>query len=137
MKDAELFQIGLSYKDEPKSRAAYNLVSSQVEPHLANLAKSTADNPRQQARIPVLRNLVHEKLSELGQTISLYQSGKTQDSKALVLSNARLSVMKDIRKLVHEMVQEESSLEATRLAAYQKSIRVTNARICLANFIAD
>ncbi len=136
LKDAELFQLGFIYTDDPKYLAAYNLVISQVEPHMANLAKSTADNPRQQARIPVLRNLVHEKLSELGQTISLYQSGKTQDSKALVLSNARLSVMKDIRKLVHEMVQEESSLEATRLAAYQKSIRVTIARIYLTNFIA-
>src|SRR5260370_7413512 len=102
---------------------------SQVEAHVANLAKSTADNPRQQARIPVLRNLVHEKLSELGQTISLYQSGKTQDSKALVLSNARLSVMKDIWNLVDDMVQESSSLQASLLAAYQNIIRVTLARI--------
>jgi PAS domain S-box-containing protein len=136
LKDAELFQLGFIYTDDPKYLESYNLVVSQIEPRLENLAKLTADNSRQQARIPVLRNLVQKKLSELGQTISLYQSGKTQDSKALVLSNAKLSVMKDIRKLVHEVGQEESSMETTRLAAYQESIRVAIARIYLTNFIA-
>jgi PAS domain S-box-containing protein len=136
LKDAELFQLGFIYTDDPKYLASYNLVVSQIEPHLANLAIATADNPRQQARIPVLRQLVQKKLGELGQTISLYQSGKTQDSKGLVLSNAKLSVMKDIRKLVHGMGQEESSLETTRLAAYQEGIRVAIARTYLTNFIA-
>jgi PAS domain S-box-containing protein len=136
LKDAEIVQRGFIYTDDPRYLTPYNLVISQIEPHIASLAQLTTDNPRQQARIPVLRNLTDKKLSELAQTISLDQSGKTKEAKELILSDAGLFLMNDIRKLVDEMGQEESSLEAARSAAYQKSIRVTIACIYFANLIA-
>ena len=136
LKDAEIGQRGFLYTGDPKYLAPYNLAISQIEPHLANLSRLMADNPRQQARIPVLRNLTHEKLSELARTITLEQSGKTEDAKALILSDSGFFMMNDIRKLVREMEQEERSLQAVRFAAYQKSIRVTIACIYLTTFIA-
>src|SRR5260370_40832784 len=78
LKDAELYQLGLIYTDDPKYLAAYNLVISQDETPMANMAKSTADNTRQQARIPVMPNLEHKQLRVLGQMISRYQSAKIQ-----------------------------------------------------------
>jgi PAS domain S-box-containing protein len=136
LKDAEIGQRGFLYTGDPKYLAPYNLAISQIEPHLANLSRLMADNPRQLARIPVLRNLTHEKLSELARTITLEQSGKTEDAKALILSDSGFFMMNDIRKLVREMEQEERSLQAVRFAAYQKSIRVTIACIYLTTFIA-
>src|ERR1019366_5951036 len=109
LKDAEIVQRGFIYTDDPRYLTPYNLVISQIEPHIASLAQLTTDNPRQQARIPVLRNLTDKKLSELAQTISLDQSGKTKEAKELILSDAGLFLMNDIRKLVDEMGQEESS----------------------------
>jgi PAS domain S-box-containing protein len=136
LKDAETGQRGFLYTGDPKYLAPYNLAIGRVGPSINELAQLTADNPRQQARIPVLRDLAQSKMTELAQTIALYRSGRTEEAKALVLSDAGLFVMNDIRKLTSEMGEEEASLEAIRSAAYQKSIRVTTACIYLASFLA-
>lgn len=125
LKDAETGQRGFLYTGDPKYLAPYNLAIGQVGPSIDKVAQLTADNPRQQARIPVLRKLAQSKLTELAQTIALYRSGRTEEAKALVLSDAGLFAMNDIRKLTSEMGAEEASLEAIRSAAYQMSIRVS------------
>jgi PAS domain S-box-containing protein len=136
LKDAETGQRGFLYTGDPKYLAPYNLAIGQVGPSIDEVAQLTADNPRQQARIPMLRNLAQSKMAELAQTIMLYRSGKPEEAKALVLSDAGLLTMNDIRKLMNEMGEEETSLEAARSVAYQKSIRVTTDCIYLASFIA-
>jgi PAS domain S-box-containing protein len=136
IKDAETGQRGFLYTGDPKYLAPYNRAINEVEPNIEKLTQLTADNPRQQARISELRNLAQAKLKELAQTISLYRSGKPEQAKALVLSDAGLFLMNDIRRLVDEMAQEEASLEASRSAVYQKSIRMTIGSIYLASFIA-
>jgi PAS domain S-box-containing protein len=136
IKDAETGQRGFLYTGDPKYMADYNLAIGQVDSHLESLVQLTPDNARQQARIAELKSLVHAKLDELAQTILLYQSGRPEDAKALVLSDKGLFVMNDIRRLVDEMGQEETSLQAVRQATYQRSIRVTKACIYLASFIA-
>ncbi len=67
LKDAETSQRGFIYTDDSKYLAPYNLATSEVEPHIANLERLTSDNPRQHARILVLRNLAHDKLRELAE----------------------------------------------------------------------
>jgi PAS domain S-box-containing protein len=136
LKDAETGQRGFLYTGDPKYQAPYHSAVAQLDQHIEKLAQLTADNPRQQARILLLRNLTHEKLSELGQTISLYRSGRTDEAKALVLSDAGFFMMNDIRKLIDQMGREEDSLVAIRSGTYQRSIRVTVACIYLASFIA-
>jgi PAS domain S-box-containing protein len=136
LKDAETGQRGFLYTGDPKYLASYNLAIGQVGPSIDKVAQLTADNPRQQGRIPALRNLAQSKLKELAQTIALYRLGEPEKAKALVLSDAGLFMMNDIRKLTGEMAEEEASLEAIRSAAYQKSIRLTTACIYLASFIA-
>ncbi|MDW5266863.1 MULTISPECIES: CHASE3 domain-containing protein [Acidobacteriaceae] len=136
LKDAETGQRGFLYTGDPKYLAPYNLAIGQVGPNIDKLANMTADNPRQQAHISALRNLAQAKVIELAQTITLYRSGRTEEAKALVLSDAGLFTMNNIRKLTSEMGEEETSLEAVRSAAYQKSIRVTTVCIYLASFIA-
>lgn len=136
LKDAETGQRGFLYTGDPKYLAPYNLAIGQVGASIDKVSQLTADNPRQQARISELRSLAQAKAGELAQTIALYQSGKPEEAKALVLSDTGLYAMDDIRKLTGEMGEEEASLEAVRSAAYQKSIRVTRDCIYLASFMA-
>jgi PAS domain S-box-containing protein len=136
LKDAETGQRGFLYTGDSKYLAPYTFAVGQIEPNIQKLAQLTSDNPRQQARIAVLGNLARTKTEELAQTILLYRSGKPGEAKAIVLADAGLFAMNDIRKLIGEMAQEEDSLEATRSSAYEKSIRVTRGCIYLASFIA-
>jgi PAS domain S-box-containing protein len=136
LKDAETGQRGFLYTGNPKYLTPYNAAISQVLPHIDNLAQLTADNPRQQAQIPALRRLANAKLAELAHTIALYQSGKPDEAKAVVLSDAGLLYMQGIRAIAAQMQSEELSLEASRTAEYKKSIRRTIACIYLASLLA-
>jgi PAS domain S-box-containing protein len=126
LKDAETGQRGFLYTGDLKYLAPYDLAVSQVESHITHLAQLTADNPDQQAHIVLLRGQVQEKVDELAKTIALYRSGKAEEAKALVLSDVGLLKMNDIRQLIDQMGQEESSLETTRLASYQKRVTFLN-----------
>jgi CHASE3 domain sensor protein len=110
LKDAETGQRGFLYTGQPIYLRPYNVALTQIEPHLRNLSQLTADNPHQQASISQLRGLTQEKFSELAQTIRLYQSGQTEQAKALVLSDYGLATMDKIRRLMDQMMQEETSV---------------------------
>jgi PAS domain S-box-containing protein len=134
--DAESGQRGYLYTDDDKYLASYTKAINQVMPTIDNLARLTIDNPRQQERIPVLRNLTQDKLHELARTIELFQSGKLEDARTLVVSDSGLFLMNAIREQIGAMEQEERSLEAVRAPAYQSSLRLTIASLYLASVLA-
>jgi PAS domain S-box-containing protein len=134
--DAETGQRGYLYTGDRKYLAPYNLAVSQVDAHISRVAKLTVDNPPQQARIPELRSLVHQKLNELSQTISLYQAGKPEEAKALVLSDKGMLLMNEIRDLVSAMGQEENNLQAIRLGKYERSVEWTAGSIYFSSGLA-
>jgi PAS domain S-box-containing protein len=136
IKDAETGQRGYLYAQDARYLANYKLAIGQIEPHIENLAQMTRDNPNQRVHIPLLRSLAHAKLSELAQTISLSQSGRQDEAKTLVQSDKGLYLMDDIRKLIDQMEEEETSLAAQRSVIYQKSIRVTEVCIYVTSIIA-
>ncbi len=136
LKDAETGQRGYLYTTDPKYLTPYNAATSQIDSQIQTLAGLTADNPRQQDHVAALRKLSHEKLAELAQTISLYQSGKPEEARALVLSEKGKSIMDDIRALMGQMLSEENSLLVVRTAAYRKSVRDTILSIYLASIVA-
>ncbi len=136
LKDAETSQRGFLYTEDPKYLAPYNLAITEVDAHLDKLAQLTADNPNQVAHIAELQTLVHAKLSELAETVSLFRSGRPDQSEALVKSDKGLYLTVGIRKVVSEMEQEETALSQSRSAAYQKSIRLTIACIYVTGSIA-
>jgi len=136
IKDAETGQRGFLYTENPQYLLPYDAAREQVGPHLDDLARLTQDSPQQQARVQQLRTLTEQKLNELGQTIALYQAGKPQDARALVLSNQGLYLMRGIRRVTNEMQTHETELEAARSSKYQKSLRVTVACLYLGTFAA-
>jgi PAS domain S-box-containing protein len=136
LKDAETGQRGFLYTGDPKYLTPYTDAINRVQTHIDSLARATADNPTERARIPELRDLVQKKTSELAQTIALYKTGKFDQAKALVLSDAGLQYMDQIRLLVIQMEGDEQSLDLERTAHYNKSIQKTIASIYLTSLIA-
>jgi PAS domain S-box-containing protein len=134
--NAETGQRGFLYTGDAKYLAPFEAAVSQVDPHLDRLAQLTADNPREQARIPELRGLCNKKLAELAQTVLLNQSGKPEEARAIVLSDAGLVYMNQIRQIVAQMNQEEDSLETLRRDSYEQSVKRTIASVYLASGIA-
>jgi len=136
IKDAETGERGFLYTGDEQYLAPYKLAVAQIDAHIDHLTELTADDPHQQEQIPTLRFLTHARLAELAQTISLYQSGKPDEANAVVKSGLGLVSMNNIRNLVGQIQQEQTSLETTRTTALQRSIRVTVAYIYLASFLA-
>jgi PAS domain S-box-containing protein len=136
LKDAETGQRGYLYTGKIDYLAPYNLAAAQIDSHLQNLNAEIGDNPAQQTEAANLRVLVHQKLDELAQTISLYQSGDAEGAKALVMSGQGFHIMESIRSLIKQMEQEETSVGDLRRAAYQESIRITVICIYAASGIA-
>ena len=134
--DAETGQRGFLYTGDPKYLAPYNLAVAGIEPHLANLEQLTANNPRQRERIPILRSRVDRKLSELAETISLYRTGRPDEAKALVKSDAGLAAMNSFRAVVDQMENEETSQIISRTTTYQRSIDITSTSLYLVSLFA-
>src|ERR1700752_4482809 len=88
LKDAETGQRGFLYAGEEQYLDPYKAAPAQIDLHMNALAELTFDNPRQRSAITELRALVHSKLGELADTISLYRSGKQNEARKLVLSDA-------------------------------------------------
>jgi PAS domain S-box-containing protein len=136
LKDAETGQRGYLYTGKVDYLAPYNLAAAQIDSHLQHLNAEIGDTPAQQTKAANLRVLVDQKLDELAQTISLFQSGDAEGAKALVMSDQGFHVMESIRSLIKQMEQEETSVGDLRRTAYQNSIRITVICIYAASGIA-
>jgi PAS domain S-box-containing protein len=136
LEGAESGQRGYLYTSKLEYLVPYNQASTQIDSHLQYLAILVSDTPIQESRVNDLKALMHLELAEMAQTISLIQSGKTADARAVVMSGAGYSNMQKIRSLAGRIEQEESSLSELRRAAYQKSIQLTVACLYIASAIA-
>src|ERR1700729_3393772 len=136
IKDAETGQRGYLYTGKLDYLAPYNLAVAQTDSHLQKLSAEIGDNPAQQTQAANLRVLVHQKLDELAHTVSLFQSGDAEGAKAFVMSDLGFHTMENIRSLVKQMEEEETSIGDLRRTAYQKSIRITFLCIYAASGIA-
>jgi PAS domain S-box-containing protein len=136
VKDAEAGQRGFLYTGKQNYLLPYNRAIGQMDAHLKNLVNSIGDNPKEQSEAANLRVLIHKKLDELAETISLFRSGDAPAAKALVMSDQGFNLMEGIHALVEQMEQDENSVGNARREAYQKSIRITAACIYLASAVA-
>lgn len=134
--DAETGQRGYLFTGEAKYLKPYQDAITALSSNIEDLARLTADNPRQQEHVGPLRNLAHQKLDELAETISLYRTGNPSAARAIVFSDRGLILMNQIRQQIGQMQQEEASLEAVRNSAYKRSIQIAVAAIYSATLIA-
>ena len=135
LKDAETGQRGYLYTGDPTYLSPYNSAKGQVAAHLANLSQLTAGNSSEAELVPQLQVLSDKKLAELAATITLYQAGKHDEARALVMSDVGRFDMERIRSLVAHMQRQSAAAERERADLYQKSIRGTVASIYLASLL--
>ena len=110
LKDAESGQRGYLYTGKLEYLAPYSLAVGQIDAHLKNLSAQIGDDPPQQANVSRLRVLIHQKLGELKETITFFQAGDKNGSRALVMSDEGFNLMSSIRRLIDQMEQEEISV---------------------------
>ncbi len=136
LKDAETGQRGFLYTGEPKYLAPYDIARTQIDSHFQILMQLTAGIPQEQSSIVELRALEQVKMGELAQTIDLYQAGKPDEARSIVLSDYGLTTMEHFRQVIDGVEQEQAVREAVRSAQYYKTVRRTIASIYLASLLA-
>jgi signal transduction histidine kinase/ActR/RegA family two-component response regulator len=84
---------------------------------LDDMAALVVDNPHQQQQAGRMRQLVIEKLRELGETIEARKAGRTEVAFAALNTDFGQRLMDDFRALVATMEREEDRLLAERQAS--------------------
>ena len=133
--DAETGQRGYLLTGDAKYLTPYNDAVTEIDSHIATLARATQDNPSEQANVEQLRTYTHEKLDELAKTLALYRAGKATEARAVVLTDRGLIAMENVRQTVAAMESEEAALGVMRAGAYERSVRITNGCIALATLV--
>jgi PAS domain S-box-containing protein len=110
IEDAETGQRGYLLTGDPRYLAPYTTAVGRVGGELDALARLTRDNPRQVQTLALLRRASTEKLSELGQTVALWNAGQHDAALALVRSDRGLVLMENIRGQIAKMRAEEEQL---------------------------
>ncbi len=112
MTSAETGQRGYLLTSNERYLEPYDDVQNTVPNRIDSIQRLTVDNPRQQQRIPHLRELVGAKLAEMQRTVELTRERKTADALAIVNGDEGRQLMEEIRQLLTEMGQDERDLLA-------------------------
>jgi signal transduction histidine kinase len=109
--DAETGQRGFLLTGDDTYLAPYREGQRNVLPALADVARLTRDNPRQQAELASLRGLVTGKLAELARTIAARRaSGDPAAAIAIVRTGRGQALMDQIRTSIARIETEEETL---------------------------
>jgi PAS domain S-box-containing protein len=114
--DAETGQRGYLLTGAPEYLAPYQAAVAAVGDQLSLVSNLTKDNPTQISNMSELRRLADEKLAELRETIGLYQAGKAQEARQVVLSGVGKQRMDAVREIAARAESEEDRLLAVRVA---------------------
>jgi CHASE3 domain sensor protein len=114
MKDAETGERGYIITGEARYLQPYEAAVEQISSHVARLQQLTADNPSQQARIPLLKQKVDNRLNSLKRGIALRQGGNVEGARQLLLSDEGKGLMDDLRQFVTLMENDETALLTQR-----------------------
>lgn len=114
-KDAETGQRGYLITGDENYLAPKVIAETRIEERINDIQRLTIDNPRQQARIPILRSRIKTKLDELDETISNRRTNGFDAAREIVSSDRGKVAMDEIRGLISEMENEERRLRQSRL----------------------
>ena len=124
--DAETGQRGFLLTGSEDYLEPYNTALVAIPSRIGEIAALTADNPVQQARMPVLKQHIAAKLAELAETVALRRTQGLNAALAVVSTNRGKDEMDAIRAVLAAMGQEEAMLRQQRLtemqAAYQEAL---------------
>jgi signal transduction histidine kinase len=138
LSDAETQARGFVISGEDQYLPPFQTAEGVVRRTFEALREETKDNANQQARLNDLRPLIDARLTNLRSTIRLrrergfYEAGHTQ------LAREGKQIMDSFERVLHQMRDDEESLQKTRSASLASSTRATFAVIiggCVLAFV--
>ena len=127
--DAETGQRGFLVTGEERYLDPYNRARAELPNRLRDLAARVYDGADQQARYERVRQLADEKLVELEETIALRRQGKSEEARALMMSDRGRVAMDGIRTAIAEMEADERRILSERQGEWEDasdlSVRIT------------
>jgi methyl-accepting chemotaxis protein len=123
LKDAETGQRGYIITGDDGYLQPYTSGARQAKTLIDAVRTLTADNPDQQRRFATLASVIDAKLAELAQTIDLRRTQGFDAALKVVANNAGKTEMDQIRSIIGDADQEETSLLHARSSAAEASAR--------------
>jgi len=111
--DAESGQRGYLLTGRPEYLQPYRDAFADIAEAMRWLRSHYAHAPTQAAQMAKLETLVQRKLSELDATMSLYDEGKTEAWRAVLLTDIGKEQMQEIRSLTEQLLAEEARQDAS------------------------
>ena len=122
-KDAETGQRGYVITGDPRYLGPYTAAVAAIDRQVADVGRLTADNPRQQARLPELRQLVSDRMKQLELTVALRKDKGFDAAAAEVLNDQGKAKMDALRAVVGDMQRHEGDLLRERSSESEQSYR--------------
>jgi methyl-accepting chemotaxis protein len=123
LNDAETGERGFVLTGEESYLAPYTAALQTIDAEVGKARELTVDNPRQQTRINQLRPLIAAKLADVAEIIALRRQRGEKAAVDVVGTNRGKTLMDDIRRVIGEMDEEESSLLRDRVAKAKSTAR--------------
>lgn len=120
---AETGQRGYLLTGDRAYLTPYNLAVERINADMDRISQLCSANPSQQQQLLDIRSDVAAKLSELRQTIALYDNHREKDALDLVVSGAGKQSMERIRASTETLKQGEEAQLQARLVAWNASAR--------------
>ena len=132
MKDAETGQRGYILTGQESYLEPYQAVVKNIDRKIVELKDLIADQPNQQKQFATLEPLIAAKLAILKQTIYLRQNQGFEAALQLIQTNQGKHLMDDIRKIVHEIENQDRRLLQRQSQAAKASANTTLLTLAIA-----
>ncbi len=121
VQSAETGQRGYLLTGQDLYLGPYRMALGQLPDVLQRTQELVNDNPEQANNLAQLRQLIKEKLAELGATVNDYKAGHNDAALAFVNSGKGFQLMQEIRHGIDTMQAEEDQLLTTRQTVAARS----------------
>jgi signal transduction histidine kinase/CheY-like chemotaxis protein len=132
IQSAETGQRGYLLTGQDLYLGPYRMALDRLPTVLQNTQELVSDNPQQVANLTQLRQLIKDKLAELGSTVDEYKAGHNDAALAIVNSDKGFQLMLEIRRAVEAMQAKEARLLAERQSAAARSGMLLQAGVAVA-----
>jgi signal transduction histidine kinase len=132
VQSAETGQRGYLLTGQDLYLGPYQMALGQLPEVLQRTQDLVNDNPEQLKNLAQLRQLINDKLSELGSTVDAYKAGHNDTALAIVNSDDGFRLMQEIRGSIDTMRSEEDRLLTMRQSVAARSGILLQAGVAIA-----
>ncbi|MEH2251060.1 response regulator [Nostoc sp.] len=136
MKDAETGQRGYILTGQESYLEPYQAVVGNIDQKIVELKDLITDQPSQQKQFATLESLIAAKLAILKRTIYLRHNQGFEAALQIIQTNQGKYLMDDIRKVIHQIENQEKRLLQQQSQAAKASANKTLLTLAIAIFLS-